>query len=254
MALSHLMARTAIVTGASSGIGKGSAIALSNAGWNVVLTARREDALQKTATECPSSTLVVPGDVTDEGFVKTLFSSTVEKFGRLDLLFNNAGIPGPQARVDEVEIDDFKHVLDVNVTASFLCAREAFYIFKSQDPQGGRIINNGSIAAHVPRPHSSAYAISKHAISGLTKSTALDGRPFGITCTQIDIGNARTELATAFKAGPGALQPDGSYLREPMIEVETIANTIVHIANLPKDVAMLEVNIMAAGAPYVGRG
>ncbi|KAH6912774.1 short-chain dehydrogenase/reductase SDR [Coprinopsis sp. MPI-PUGE-AT-0042] len=248
------MAKTAIITGASSGIGKGSAIALSKAGWNLVLTARREDALHATARECPSSTLVVPGDVTDEDFVKRLFAQTLEKYNRLDMLFNNAGIPGPKAMVGDVPLADFKSVMDVNVTASFLCAREAFKIFKAQDPQGGRIISNGSIAAHVPRPQSAPYAISKHAISGLTKATALDGRPFGITCTQIDIGNAATQLATAFKEGPGALQPNGSYLQEAVMDVDHVANTILHIANLPNEVTMLEVNIMATGAPFVGRG
>ncbi|RXW24512.1 hypothetical protein EST38_g1368 [Candolleomyces aberdarensis] len=242
--LSKLMAKTAIVTGASSGIGKTSAIALSKAGWNVVLTARREAELKSTAQECPTSTLVIPGDVTNPAFVKTLFASTIEKYGRLDVLFNNAGIPGPQKQLDEIEHADLLQVLNVNVVASFLCTQEAFKIFKSQEPQGGRIINNGSIAAHVPRPNTAPYAISKHAISGLTKSTNLDGRKYGITVTQIDIGNVFTEMAEKFGFGQGSLQPDGRYLREPMIDRNHVGDTIVHIANLPTDVAMLEVNIM----------
>ncbi|TFK20006.1 short-chain dehydrogenase/reductase SDR [Coprinopsis marcescibilis] len=252
--LKRLNAKTAIVTGASSGIGQRSAVALSKAGWNVVISARRAEALEETAKECPSSTLVVPGDVTDEGFVKKLFALTLEKYGKLDLLFNNAGIPGPKGVFDTIPLVEFKQTLDVNVTASFLCAREAFRIFKKQDPQGGRIINNGSIAAHVPRPHTAAYAISKHAISGLTKATALDGRPFGIACTQIDIGNACTSFGGAASSAQGALQPDGRYVPEATFDPEHVASTIVHIASLPNEVSMLEVNIMATAAPYVGRG
>ncbi|KAF6757544.1 short-chain dehydrogenase/reductase SDR [Ephemerocybe angulata] len=248
------MAKVVIVTGASSGIGKISAIALSKAGWNVVLSARREAELLETAQECPASTLAVPGDVTDPMFVKELFSKTIGHYGRLDVLFNNAGIPGPQKPLEDIELSELSQVLNVNVVASFLCTQEAFKIFKSQEPQGGRIINNGSIAAHVPRPNSAPYAISKHAVSGLTKATNLDGRKYNITVTQIDIGNVFTEMAKKFGFGKGALQPDGRYIQEPMIDGKHVGDTIVHIANLPLDVAMLEVNIMASGAPFVGRG
>ncbi|KAK0485354.1 oxidoreductase protein [Armillaria luteobubalina] len=248
------MSKTAIVTGASSGIGRQSAIALSNAGWNVVLTARREEALQESLKLClhPENTLVIAGDVTSEDFVQELFTKVVERFGRLDLLFNNAGISAPQVPIEELSLDAFQRVINVNLTGPFLCTREAFKVFKNQAPPGGRIINNGSLSAHVPRPFSYPYTASKHAISGLTKCTSLDGRPFNISCTQIDIGNARTDMAA--RLSKGALQPDGRVIPEAMIDVHHVAAAIVHIASLPNDVTVLEMNIMPTHAPFIGRG
>ncbi|KDR82654.1 hypothetical protein GALMADRAFT_238107 [Galerina marginata CBS 339.88] len=246
------MVKTAIITGASSGIGRHSAICLSKDGWRLVLTARRSDLLEETASLCVNQTLILAGDITDEPFVKSVFEATIERFGRLDLLFNNAGISPKQVSIEELSLKDFQNVIDVNLVGSFIAAREAIKIFKSQTPQGGRIINNGSLSAHVPRPNSSPYACSKHAISGLTKCIALEGRPFNITCTQIDIGNAHTSMAIGHTVG--ALQPDGRTIPEPTMDVAHVASTIVHIASMPPDVAMLEVNIMAAGAPFVGRG
>jgi len=246
------MSKTAIVTGASSGIGKHSAIALSKTGWNVVLIARRELELQKTAAQCPNPVLVLAGDITDEPFVKQAFEVAKSHFGRLDLLFNNAGISGKAAPIEMQSLEMFQQVLKVNLVGPFIAAREAMRIFKAQTPQGGRIINSGSLSANVPRPGYFPYTCSKHAISGLTKSIALDGRSFNITCTQINIGNANTDMARGHAVG--ALQADGRVISEPTIDVQYVANTIVHIASMPPDVAMLEVNIMAAGAPYVGRG
>jgi len=246
------MTKTAIVTGASSGIGKQSAIALSKAGWHVVLTARRLDHLKETASLCPNETLILAGDIMDEPFVKGLFEVATKHFGRVDLLFNNAGIAPKQDPIDMVSLETFQNTINVNLVGSFLATREAMKAMKSQEPQGGRIINNGSLSAHVPRLNSSPYTCSKHGILGLTKSIALDGRAFNITCTQIDIGNAQTEMAAGHTVG--ALQADGCIVPEPTFDVKHVADTIVHIANLPPDVSMLNVTIMAAGAPYVGRG
>jgi len=246
------MAKTAIITGASSGIGRYSAISLSKNGWRLVLTARRLDQLKETASLCPNETLILAGDITDEPFVKSVFEAAIARFCRLDLLFNNAGIPPKMVPIEELTLEDFQKVIDVNLVGSFIATREAMKIFKSQTPQGGRIINNGSLSAHVPRPNSLPYACSKHAVSGLTKCIALEGRPFNITCTQIDIGNAHTSMAIG--ATIGALQPDGRTIPEPTMDVAHVANTIVHIASMPPDVAMLEVSIMAAGVPFVGRG
>ncbi|KAF9454813.1 NAD(P)-binding protein [Macrolepiota fuliginosa MF-IS2] len=244
---------TAIITGASSGIGRATAIALSKANWNVVLIARRVDQLRETESLCSGQgKLVLSGDITDEEFVKRSFRDTLSTFGRLDLVFNNAGIAPPPTPIEDLTLDTFRRVLDVNLVGPFLCTREAVQIFKIQDPAGGRIINNGSLSAHVPRPHTVPYVATKHAITGLTKSTALDGRKHNITCTQIDIGNASSVLTSGF--GGGALQPDGRMLPEPCMDVQHVADTIVYIANLPNDVTMLEVNIMAAGMPFVGRG
>ncbi|KAF7422936.1 hypothetical protein PC9H_011100 [Pleurotus ostreatus] len=253
--------KVAIVTGASSGIGKASAIALAQAGWNVVITARRIDALLQTAEQCDQRALVVAGDVTDEKFVQELFAQAVEQFGkpqtcwhtgRVDLLFNNAGISAPGTLIEELTLETFQNVMNVNLVGPFLCTREAFKVFKAQTPAGGRIINNGSLSAHVPRPHTFPYACSKHAISGLTKCTALDGRAHNITCTQIDIGNAHTDMVSA--QTQGILQPNGAIIPEATFDVKHVADSIVHIAQLPNDVTVLEMNIMASKAPYVGRG
>ncbi|KAJ8509546.1 hypothetical protein ONZ45_g8308 [Pleurotus djamor] len=209
--------KVAIVTGASSGIGRASAIALADAGWNVVITARRIDALNETAEKCHQRALVIQGDVTNESFVKQLFEEAVSQFGRVDMLFNNAGISAPAVTIEETTLETFRNVMEVNLIGPFLCTREAFKVFKSQSPPGGRIINNGSLAAHVPRPHSYPYACSKHAIAGLTKCTALDGRAFNITCTQLDIGNASTEMVAAQTAG--ILQPNGNVVPEATFDV-----------------------------------
>ncbi|KAF9235193.1 hypothetical protein BU15DRAFT_89677 [Melanogaster broomeanus] len=259
--------KVAIITGASSGIGRHSAIALSAAGWSLTLTARRLAQLEETKDACanPTSCLLVAGDITDEEFVKSLFEQTIKKFGRLDLLFNasffpnetmavfpNAGMSDKPHPIEEMPLELFTSVVNVNLIASFLCTREAFKIFKSQTPTGGRIINNGSLAAHVPRPHSAAYACSKHAVSGLTTSSAIEGRQFDISVTQIDIGNAHTSMAAGHTLG--ALQPDGRRVAEPTFDPVHVAETVVHIASLPNGVTVLEINIMATGAPYAGRG
>jgi len=245
--------KVAVVTGASSGVGRASAIALSNAGWKVVLTGRRLHMLHETEHSCvPGSAFVFSGDITDENFVVNLFKATIDHFGRLDLLFNNAGVSTPPIPLENVSLKWFQTVMTVNVIGPFLCTREAMKIFKAQTPQGGRIINNASLSAHTPRPHTSSYSCSKHAVSGLTKCTALDGRPFGITCTQIDIGNAHTDATAGIENG--ILQPDGRVIPEQTFDVNHVGSSIVHIASLPNDVAILEFIIMAARAPFVGRG
>ncbi|EIN12399.1 oxidoreductase protein [Punctularia strigosozonata HHB-11173 SS5] len=251
--------KVAIVTGASSGIGRATAIALSGAGWTLMLAARREAELAETAKLADANSngtgnaaKYLAGDITDEVFVRRLFDETVAQFGRLDLLFNNAGIGSPQVPIDELPVSTFKNVIDVNLTASFVCTREAFRVMKAQSPPGGRIINNGSLSAHVPRPHSAPYTMSKHAITGLTKSTSLDGRAHNIACTQIDIGNARTDMAA--RLGVGTLQPNGQVVAEAMIDTRHVADSIVHIASLPTDVTVLTFNIMPTAAPFVGRG
>ncbi|KAJ7664716.1 hypothetical protein B0H17DRAFT_1091715 [Mycena rosella] len=248
------MAKTAIITGSSSGIGRESAIALSKAGWNVVLTARRADALKETSLLCeaPENYLILAGDVTNEAFVKKLFTETVSRFGRVDLLFNNAGVNSPAVPFEEISLEAFQKVISVNLVGPFVCAREAVRAFKTQTPMGGRIINNGSISAHTPRPMSSPYTMSKHAITGLSKCLALDGRAFDITCTQLDIGNAATSL-TARMVG-GVLQPDGRRAPESTFDVAHVAAAVVHIANLPLDVSVPHFTIMASKAPFAGRG
>ncbi|KAG8710396.1 hypothetical protein FRC11_004560 [Ceratobasidium sp. 423] len=250
---SSAQGKVAIVTGASSGIGKATSITLSKAGYRIVLVARREAELKATAEECPSETLVTPGDVTDEVFAAKVFEEAVKKFGRVDVLFNNAGISLPAVPIEDIPVKDFRRVIDVNLISAFIFTREAFKVFKSQTPQGGRIINNGSIAAYAPRPMAVAYTASKHAITGLTKSTSLDGRNFNIACTQIDIGNAQTQMVADH--GPtGQLQPNGQNVIEGSIDVQHVANAILHIANLPLDVTVLFMNIMATTMPFVGRG
>ncbi|EUC65077.1 short-chain dehydrogenase/reductase SDR [Rhizoctonia solani AG-3 Rhs1AP] len=197
--------------------------------------------------------LDTPGDVTDEIFAAKVFEEAVKKFGRVDVLFNNAGISSPAVPIEDTPVEDFRRVIDVNLISAFIFTREAFKVFKNQTPQGGRIINNGSIAAYAPRPMAIAYTASKHATTGLTKSTSLDGRNFNIACTQIDIGNAQTQMVTDH--GPtGQLQPNGQHMIEGSIDVQHVANAILHIANLPLDVTVLSMNIMATTMPFVGRG
>ncbi|KAI0823169.1 short-chain dehydrogenase/reductase SDR [Trametes gibbosa] len=245
--------KIAIVTGASSGVGRATAVALAGAGWSVVLFARRAEKLEESKALCadPTRVVVVEGDVTREEDVRRLFETTIDAFGRLDMLFNNAGITGGQAAVEEWSVEAFKHVLDVNVLGTFLCTREAVKIFKGQKPPGGRIINNGSISAYTPRPLSSAYTASKHAVLGLSKCTLLDGRAHNITCTQIDIGGAQTGMSPP---PHGTLQPDGSYSPEATFDPRHVGQSVVHVASLPLDVTVLTFNIMATGMPFVGRG
>ncbi|ESK91234.1 short-chain dehydrogenase reductase sdr [Moniliophthora roreri MCA 2997] len=248
--------KVAIVTGASSGIGRHTAVALSAAGWTVAITARRSDALEETKSlmnlDDNRKSLIFAGDVTDEAFVKSLFEETVKAFGRLDLLFNNAGMAHPLVPIDEVPLEQFQQVISVNLIAPFICTREAVRVFKSQSPPGGRIINNGSISAMVPRPFSYAYTASKHALTGLTKTTSLEGREYNIACTQINIGNTSTEMADHHAIG--ARQPDGRVVPEAVMAVEHVVNTVVHIAGLPNDVTVLEATVIPTKVPFVGRG
>jgi NAD(P)-dependent dehydrogenase (short-subunit alcohol dehydrogenase family) len=246
--------RVVIVTGAGSGIGRASALALLAAGHRVVLAGRRRAPLDEAAAGSGAAerAQVVPTDVTDPASVRRLFQQTRQAYGRLDVLFNNAGADAPAASIEDVTYEDWTRVVNVNLTGLFLCTQEAFRMMKAQTPRGGRIINNGSLAAHVPRPRSAPYAASKHAVSGLTKATALDGRPWDIACSQIDIGNARTELAAA--RAEGGLQANGSRAVEPMMDVAEVGRAIVYLAGLPLDANVLSMTLMATKMPYVGRG
>jgi NAD(P)-dependent dehydrogenase (short-subunit alcohol dehydrogenase family) len=246
--------RVAVVTGAGSGIGRAVTRMLLGNGWRVALAGRRDPALHETLAEAPTphDALVVATDVTDDAQVRGLFAAVASRWGRVDLLFNNAGMFGAPAAVDELDPQQWRMVVDTNLTGSFLCAQEAFRAMMAQRPQGGRIINNGSVSAHVPRPHAAAYTASKHAITGLTKAISLEGRAFGIACGQIDIGNAATELSAGI--GRGALQADGSVVAEPMMDVRHAADTVVHMASLPLDANVQFVTIMATNMPLVGRG
>jgi NAD(P)-dependent dehydrogenase (short-subunit alcohol dehydrogenase family) len=245
--------KIAIVTGAGSGIGRAVAIALNNDGWTVVLAGRREQKLVETANACDvKRTLVVPTDINIAESVQQLFGETLKAFGRLDLLFNNAGISAPAKPFDELSLQEWQSVINTNLTGAFLCARESFKIMKMQNPAGGRIINNGSISAHVPRPHSAPYTASKHAVTGLTRSIALDGRAFNISCGQIDIGNAGSEMTK--KMEEGVLQADGSIKMEPTMKVEEVGRAVAYMASLPPDTNIPFLTIMANQMPYIGRG
>jgi NAD(P)-dependent dehydrogenase (short-subunit alcohol dehydrogenase family) len=246
--------RVAIVTGAGSGIGRASAVALLRDGYHVALAGRRREPLVATAAEAGAGerALVVPTDVSDPESVRALFAATKEKFGRLDVLFNNAGVSAPGVPLEELTFDEWKSVVDVNLSGAFWCTQEAFRMMKSQDPMGGRIINNGSISAHAPRPNSAPYTATKHAITGLTKSTSLDGRKYNIACGQIDIGNALTEMAQAMTKG--VPQADGSIRAEAVMDVAHVAEMVVHMANLPLAANVQFVTIMATKMPFVGRG
>jgi NAD(P)-dependent dehydrogenase (short-subunit alcohol dehydrogenase family) len=247
--------KVALVTGAGTGIGKHSALALLREGYAVVLAGRRKDLLEATATEgkaTGSQTLVVPTDVGDPESVRALFAKTKDTFGRLDLLFNNAGIGAPPVPMEELPFEKWKAVVDVNLTGAFVCTQEAIKIMKSQQPRGGRIINNGSISAHAPRPNSVAYTSTKHAITGLTKSTSLDGRKYDIACGQIDIGNAATEMTERMKKG--VPQANGSVEVEPTMDVQNVARAVVYMASLPLDANVQFLTVMATKMPFVGRG
>jgi NAD(P)-dependent dehydrogenase (short-subunit alcohol dehydrogenase family) len=247
--------RVAIVTGAGSGIGHAVTRALLEAEYRVALAGRRDDALRDTLADIPAAregALVVPTDVTDPAGVRRLFARVAEEWGRADLLFNNAGVFGANAPLDEVALEQWRTVVDTNLTGSFLCAQEAFRAMKTQRPQGGRIINNGSIAAHVPRPHAVAYTVTKHAITGLTKAISLEGRAFNIACGQVDIGNAVTDLSASI--GRGAQQPDGSVLVEPMMDVSHAADAVLYMAGLPLEANVQFLTVMATNMPFIGRG
>lgn len=247
--------RIALVTGAGTGIGKRTARLLWEAGYSVVLAGRRMEVLNQTVEEAgvpESRALVMAADVTDPEAVAALFTATVEKFGRLDVLFNNAGVGAPGVLLEDLTYDQWRTVLDTCVTGTFLCTQHAFRIMKQQNPRGGRIINNGSISAHTPRPNSAPYTAAKHAITGLTKATALDGRPFDINCGQIDIGNAATEMTARMKNG--VLQANGTVAVEPTMDVEHVAQAVLYMANLPLDVNVPFMTVMASGMPFIGRG
>ncbi|NAZ37255.1 SDR family oxidoreductase [Rubellimicrobium sp. CFH 75288] len=244
--------RVAAVTGAGSGIGRATAAALARAGWRVALIGRREGPLQDTAGMIEGESLVLPADVTDEAQVEAAFDRIVEVWGRVDFLFNNAGQGFRAAPPDEVPADEWRRVIEVNLTGSFLCARAAFARMRRQEPQGGRIVNNGSISAQAPRPGSAAYTASKHAITGLTKSLILDGRPFGIAAGQIDIGNALTDMARPMLEG--VPQADGSVRAEPVMDPDVAAEVVVHMAGLPPGANMPFVTVMATAMPLYGRG
>ena len=247
------MQKVAIVTGAGSGIGRAVALALARDGYAVALAGRRADAIEQTASlAVGQTTLVVPTNVADATSVAALFARVKEKFGRLDLLFNNAGTGAPPIAMEELTLAQWQAVVDTNLTGAFLCTQAAMRTMKAQTPRGGRIINNGSISAHAPRPNSAPYTATKHAITGLTKSTALDGRAFDIACGQIDIGNAETPMTARMKNG--VPQPNGTLVPEPTMDVEAVARAVLYMASLPLDANVLSMTVMATKMPFVGRG
>jgi NAD(P)-dependent dehydrogenase (short-subunit alcohol dehydrogenase family) len=247
--------RIAIVTGAGTGVGKSAAQALLAEGYSVVFAGRRKEMLESAVAEgkAPASrTLIVPTDVGDPASVRALFARTKETFGRLDVLFNNAGTGAPPVLLEDLTYEQWKTVVDANLTGVFLCTQEAIKIMKSQTPIGGRIINNGSISAHAPRPNSAPYTATKHAVTGLTKATALDGRKYDIACGQIDIGNAETPMTQRMKTG--VPQPNGSTMIEPVMNVDAVGKAVVYMASLPLDANVLFLTVMATKMPFVGRG
>jgi NAD(P)-dependent dehydrogenase (short-subunit alcohol dehydrogenase family) len=244
--------KVALVTGAGSGIGRAVAVGLAKAGYAVVLAGRRKEALDKTQSEIGGKCLPVATDIADPQSVAALFAETKRAFGRLDVLFNNAGVGAPAIPLEDLSAAQWKAVVDTNLSGAFYCTQEAFRLMKSQSPPGGRIINNGSISAHVPRPLSAPYTATKHAITGLTRSTSLDGRKYNIACGQIDIGNAATEMTSRMKGG--VLQANGSTAPEPTMDVRHVVEAVVHMAALPLDVNILFMTVMANEMPFVGRG
>ena len=242
----------ALVTGAGSGIGRAVARALAREGWALALMGRREAALRETLQDLQPQVLILPADVADEVQVDAAFARLRERFGRLDLLFNNAGIGAPPVPIDELTVAQWRAVVDTNLTGSFLCARAAFALMKAQQPRGGRIINNGSISAHAPRPFSAPYTATKHAVTGLTKALSLDGRAFDIACGQIDIGNAATDMTE--KMAFGVPQANGQTMVEPRMDVEDVARAVVYMAGLPLSANVQTMTVMATAMPFVGRG
>jgi len=244
--------RVAVITGAGSGIGKATALAFLEDGYRVALAGRRPEPLAETAAAAPDRALVVPTDVADPAAVAALFARVVDAWGRVDVLFNNAGRGSRAVPLDELPLEQWRKVIDVNLTGTFLCTQEAFRIMKRQVPRGGRIIMNGSLSAHVPRPRSAPYTASKHAITGLTKAVALDGRAFDIACGQIDVGNAATDMTA--RMTEGVPQPDGSVRAEPTMDVAHVASAVVMMANLPLDANIQSLTVLATQMPFVGRG
>jgi len=247
--------KIAVVTGAGSGIGAEVALALAGAGWIVALAGRRPEALASVAdrgADRPGALEPMPTDVTDEAAVRRLFDQVVARHDRVDLLFNNAGTGSPPSEFDELPLSEWNAVVAVNLTGAFLCSREAFRVMRRQDPRGGRIINNGSISAHAPRPRAAAYTATKHAITGLTKSISLDGRPYDIACGQIDIGNAATAMTD--RMADGVAQADGTVRPEPRMDVGDVARAVLYMANLPLDANVASMTVMATQMPFVGRG
>ena len=245
------MTRSTIITGGGGGVGRATAHACLDADWRVGLVGRRAEALEETANGHENA-LTLPCDVTDEAQVEAAFGRAAQDWGHLDAIFNNAGIGRPGAPIDEIPVEEFRQLIDINVTGSFICARAAFGIMRKQEPQGGRIINNGSVSAYVPRWGSAPYTASKHAITGLTRSISLDGRPFNIACGQIDIGNALTDMAA--KITEGVPQADGSIAIEPVMDVAHVASSVLHMAELPLDANVQFMTVMATNMPYIGRG
>jgi NAD(P)-dependent dehydrogenase (short-subunit alcohol dehydrogenase family) len=249
--------KIAVVTGAGTGVGRAAALALMKASYVVTLAGRRKDRLEEVAAEGAAAqgrSMVVPTDVADPASIKALFAAVKAAHGRLDLLFNNAGIGAPAVPIEDLPLDKWRAVVDTNLTGPFLCTQEAFRIMKAQTPRGGRIINNGSISAHTPRPMAAAYTSTKHAITGLTKQTALDGRPFDICCGQIDIGNAATPLTERMVQGAGVMQADGRMMQEARMDAAHVGDAVVYMANLPLSTNVLFITVMANQMPFVGRG
>ena len=248
------MAKVAIITGAGSGVGKAAALAFLKAGWNVALAGRRADTLEQTAKEsgAAGNALCVSTDVAKEASVRALFDAVVKKWGRVDVLFNNAGVNAPSTSFEELTLEKWQYVVDINLTGMFLCMKEAFRVMKDQNPRGGRIINNGSISAHAPRPGSAPYTATKHAVTGLTKSGALDGRKYDIAVGQVDIGNARTEMAE--RMAKGVPQADGSIKPEPLMDVAHVGEAVLHMASFPIETNVLFLTIKATKMPFEGRG
>jgi hypothetical protein len=250
-----MASKVAVVTGAGTGVGKAAALALMGAGYAVVLAGRRKEPLEQTLAEGKAkggTGLAVPTDVRDPNAIKALFAKTKETYGRLDVLFNNAGMGAPPVPIEDLPVEKWKEVVDTNLTASFICAQEAIRIMRDQNPRGGRIINNGSISAHTPRPFSIAYTSTKHAITGLTKSIALDGRAYDIACSQIDIGNAATPMTD--RMVDGVLQPTGVKMPEPRMDADHVGSAVAYMASLPLDANVLFMTVMATKMPFVGRG
>ncbi len=247
--------RIALITGAGSGVGRATAKSMWKAGYSLILAGRREDKLRETASEAgvgDDRAMIVPSDVADRQAVSRLFAAVAERFGRLDVLFNNAGVNAERIAIEDYDEDEWQRVIQINLSGTFWCIQEALKLMKSQDPQGGRIINNGSLSAQMPRPHSAPYVAAKHAVAGLTKCTALEGRAFNIACGQIDIGNATTEMTTHIQSG--TMQADGSISNEPTINVQHVADAVVYMANMPLNANVLSLTVMATQMPFVGRG
>ena len=247
--------KISIVTGAGTGVGKSASLALADEGWSIVLAGRRKDPIEAVANEIKSrggNALAIVTDTSDTKSVKGLFEETKRAFGRLDLLFNNAGTNAPGVSLEDLSFEQWTNVVNVNLTGVFLCTQEAFRLMKAQTPMGGRIINNGSISAHVPRPGSAPYTATKHAVTGLTRSTSLDGRKYNIACGQIDIGNALTEMAA--RMTKGVPQADGSIQVEPVMDVANVGKTVAHMASLPMEANVQFVTVMATNMPFIGRG